>query len=270
MNAGDSPMKSPFPGMDPYLEKRWRDVHARFVLYACDQLEERLPEELIARVEERVFVESPEGLEGIRYPDVHVVEQPGGPTGPTIAVSDGVAVADPVILHVPEDPVTQTFIEIREATEGDRLITVIEVLSPSNKRPGSGRRKYVRKLRELKRGRVSIVEIDLLRAGQRVLAHPPEAIPESHRTPYQVCVRRGWRPSDLEVYRVPFRDRLPVIPVPLREGEPDVTLDLQPLIEQAYRKGRYDRIKYNVEPEPPLAPDDAAWADSLLREKGLR
>lgn len=230
-------MKSPFPGMDPYLEKRWRDVHARFVLYACDQLEERLPEELIARVEERVFVESPEGLEGIRYPD---------------------------------DPVTQTFIEIREATEGDRLITVIEVLSPSNKRPGSGRRKYVRKLRELKRGGVSIVEIDLLRAGQRVLAHPPEAIPESHRTPYQVCVRRGWRPSNLEVYRVPLRDRLPVIPVPLREGEPDVTLDLQPLIEQAYRKGRYDRIKYNVEPEPPLAPEDAAWADSLLREKGLR
>jgi hypothetical protein len=53
-------MKSPFPGMDPYLERFWPDLHARLILYACDQIEEQLPGNLIARVEERVVVEAEE------------------------------------------------------------------------------------------------------------------------------------------------------------------------------------------------------------------
>ena len=68
--------KSPFPGMDPYLERFWRDVHHRLVTYSCDQLQSQLPPELRARMEERVFVTGDEGLIGHRVPDVHVVEYP--------------------------------------------------------------------------------------------------------------------------------------------------------------------------------------------------
>jgi len=55
-------MPSPFPGMDPYLEQFWRDVHARCIIYAADQLQARLPADLRARVEERVFVEPAFGV----------------------------------------------------------------------------------------------------------------------------------------------------------------------------------------------------------------
>ena len=81
-------MSSPFPGMDPYLEPFWRDVHHRLVTYSCDQIQSQLPPELRARMEERVFVTGEEGLIGHRVPDVHVVEYPArGTPGGGIAVA---------------------------------------------------------------------------------------------------------------------------------------------------------------------------------------
>ena len=74
----------------------------------------------------------------------------------------------------------------------------------------------------------------------------------------------------MEVYRVPLRERLPIIPIPLRETDPDAVLDLQAILDQCYENGGYDDLNYAVDPDPPLDPEDAAWADTLLREKGLR
>jgi hypothetical protein len=122
----------------------------------------------------------------------------------------------------------------------------------------------------LKEGAVSLVEIDLLRDGQRVLSVPQARIPSSHRTPYQICVHRGWKPETYEFYRVPLRGRLPTFSLPLREKDRDVPLDLQRLIDQCHENGAYDDIDYTCDPVPPLEPQDAAWADALLREKGLR
>src|SRR5208337_610478 len=99
---------------------------------------------------------------------------------------------------------------------GRRVVTVIEVLSPSNKTVGPGRDLYVKKQEELRAGGVSLVEIDLLRAGTRVLSDPLDRIPEGHRSAYAVCARRGWKPFEIEYYRLPLRDRLPAIPIPLR------------------------------------------------------
>jgi len=100
---------------------------------------------------------------------------------------------------------------------------------------------------------------------------PPERIPESHRTTYQVCIWRGWQPMKFEIYRVPLRERLPIIPIPLRETDTDVTLDLQAVLDQCYRNSRYDDdLDYTVQPTPPLDPADAAWADELLRSQGRR
>ncbi len=233
-------MRSPFPGMDPYLEQYWRDVHHSLVTYARDQLQGQLPGDLRARVEERATVES------------------------------GTAIAEPLIIHLPDESVSEGYIEIIDVGSGNRVVTVLEVLSLSNKLPGEGQEMYLQKQRELRQGRVSLVEIDLLRAGKRVLAVPSSRIPPSHRTPYLVCVTRGWRLLTPEIYRVPLREPLPSIKVPLRETDADVRLDLQALIDQCYRNGRYDDIDYKREPDPPLDPADAGWADELLRAASRR
>jgi hypothetical protein len=114
------------------------------------------------------------------------------------------------------------------------------------------------------------VEIDLTRTGRRVLACPPGRIPPSHRTTYGICVRRGWTVGQFEIYRAPLAERLPAIGIPLRSTDPDAPLDLQALVDLCYRNGRYDNLDYKAEPAPPLDPADAAWADELLRGKGLR
>jgi hypothetical protein len=256
--------------MDPYLESHWGDVHHGLITYARDQLQALLPSGLRARVEERVFVESGNGADRSIYPDLHVVEHHRG-RQTSAPAETGLAVAEPLVIHIPEEPVTQGFIEIIDVSSGNRVITVIEVLSPSNKVPGPGKDLYLQKQEELLQGRVSLVEIDLLRAGQWVLAVPRGRIPPFYRTPYQVCVRRGWRHTTAEVYRAPLRERLPIIRVPLRESDTDVPLDLQASLDQCYRNGRYDEdIDYKAEPDPPLNPDDASWSEELLRGQGRR
>jgi hypothetical protein len=256
--------------MDPYLEQFWGDVHTRLILYSCDQLQTSLPGDLRARVQERVFVESPADVGRSIYPDVRVVEQGHGKRA-AAGRRRGAAVAEPVVIRLTDEPVTEHFIEILDISTGRRLVTVIEVLSPSNKRPGPGQEQYLEKQQELLGGRVSLVEIDLLRAGRRVYSVPPTSIPLSHRTPYQVVVRRGWDLLSAEVYAVPLRQRLPTIKVPLRQSDGDVTLDLQAVLEQGYRNGGYDNsIDYEADPVPPLPPDDADWAATLLRRAGLR
>jgi hypothetical protein len=267
--GGWTAMQSPFPGMDPYLEQHWGDVHSSLVIYARDQLQLGLPEDLLARVEERVFVESSEGPCRAMFPDVRVIEH--GPRGQAaVAVRDGVAVAEPYIIHVDEEPVTETFINVIDAGSGNRVVTVIEFLSMSNKTAGEGQDQYLKKQRELKLGQVSLVEIDLLRGGKRVLSISPQSIPAELRTPYQVCARRGWKADTVEIYRVPLRERLPTIRIPLRESDPDATLDLQALIDQCYRNGRYHKINYQFDPDPPFDADDNVWAAELLRAAGRR
>ena len=202
-------------------------------------------------------------------PDVRVVQlRPGKGNGKVATVT--LPVAEPLVMEV-DEPATQGFIEIRDLRSGGRVVTVIEVLSLSNKVTGPGQSAYLQKRDELRNGGVSLVEIDLLRAGQRMLPFPPGDLPPSHQTPYQVCVRRGWRPFQAEVYAVPLRDRLPIIRVPLREGDADVPLELQTLIDQCYLNGRYeDDINYRRDPDPPLTGADARWVAALLRKKGLQ
>ena len=184
-------MASPFPGMDPYLEPFWRDVHASLIIYARDQLQGKLPGDLRARVEERVVVEPGEGEWRSVYPDVRVVERGRRPSA-AVATETDVAVVEPFILQLEDEPATETSIEIIDVGSGKRVVTVIEVLSMANKLPGDSQEKYRRKREELGAGGVSLVEVDLLRAGQRQFGVPYYRIPASHRTAYQVFVRRGW------------------------------------------------------------------------------
>jgi hypothetical protein len=264
-------MKSPFPGLDPYLEQHWCDVHSTLVVYARDRLQPRLPGSLRARVEERVFLETDEDSYRVIYPDVHVFEQSQS-REPSLATAAGtdVAVQKPLLVQIEDESVRQGFIEIVDAASGNRVVTIIEFLSPSNKMPGEGRRLYLRKLREVARAGASLVEIDLTREGRRALMLPTSRIPRSHRTTYQACVRRCWKPSAYEIYRAPLRQPLPSIRIPLRQTDADVPLELQAVVDQCYENGRYDSLDYSVPPEPPLDPPDAAWADELLRAAGRR
>lgn len=270
--------KSPFPGMDPYLEAHWGDVHSRLVTYSSDALQEQLPKDLRARCEERVFVDSSERRRTIS-PDVRVVErrstQPAeseddaGGTAVATETAVGTAV-DVFVIPIHEDePATERFIEIREAG-GGKVVTVIEFLSPANKRPGPGRELYLRKQEELYAGHVNSVEVDLLRSGERITAAPVEQLPHSLRTPYHVCVRRAHSPLQYEVYPITLLQKLPSIRIPLREGEPDVTLDLQRLLERCYAGGRYDDLDYTRDPDPPLTPDENTWAVEVLHTAGRR
>src|SRR5436309_888795 len=126
-------MKSPFPGMDPYLEARWADVHQSLITYARDALQPDLPGDLRARIEERVYVETE--AEQIRriVPDLHVAQyHPARAAESQPDETGGVAVAEPMIFLLEDEEITEGYIEIRES-RGGKVITVIEFLSPANK-----------------------------------------------------------------------------------------------------------------------------------------
>ncbi|HXE53016.1 MAG TPA: DUF4058 family protein, partial [Tepidisphaeraceae bacterium] len=177
---------------------------------------------------------------------------------------------EPIVVEVMPEPIREGFVEIVEAGTGEKVVTIVEFLSPSNKFPGVGHEQYRRKQQDCRESHTSLVEIDLTRNGPRAMAIPEQSVPQRCQTPYRVSVMRGWAPTKYELYSAPLRRRLPDVRIPLRENEPYVTLELQPLIDQAYRNGGYDDIDYNSPPDPPLAGEDAAWAEELLKSRGLR
>ncbi|MBI2219498.1 MAG: DUF4058 family protein [Candidatus Rokubacteria bacterium] len=259
-------IRSPFPGMDPYLERHWRDVHARLVLGACNAIQPRLGGDLRARIDERLVVES--ALEARRaiHPDVRVFER--GVSGRPVEPAVGVGVAEPLVVSLEIEPVGERFVQIIDVASGGRVITVIEFLSPTNKMPGDGQIKYRKKQQECLDADINLVEVDLTRTGEREFLYPVVNLPRAYQTTYLACVYRGFGFHRCEFYRMPLRERLPAIRIPLRPTDADVALDIQHLVEQAYADGRYDDIDYREPCRPPLDPDDVAWADELLRATG--
>jgi hypothetical protein len=257
--------------MDPYLEAHWRDVHAGLVIYARDALQGALPGSLRARVEERVLLETSKGIgDHPLFPDVRVVEYTSK-RGLESRPGASVVVAEPLVVDVEPDTAAETYLEIIDPASGNRVVTVIEFLSPSNKSPGPNRELYLRKQREVCASDVNLVEIDLNRFGTHTLAFPLEHIKPQGRTAYMACVRRATRPGKAEVYPMPLWERLPVVKVPLRPEDADAPLDVQALVEQCYRNGAYEgTLDYAAEPDPPLTGADRTWADERLRELGLR
>ena len=256
-------MSSPFPGMDPYLEAHWRDVHTSMMTYIRDQIQDQLPSDLVARVEESVSVNMEDGARLIA-PDVSVVEDfEHAAMG---VQSESVAVAEPLLV-LEEVPQTARHVQILDVSSGERVVTAIEVLSPTNKLTVSGREDYRRKQRDYLSAGVNLVEIDLLRGGQHVLAAALEFIPEERRRTYMMSVRTRIR---TKLFGASLREPLPVIPIPLRPTDRDVSLNIQQIINQVYDRGRYAKLNYQPDPEPPFFPEDAAWVEALLCEKGRR
>jgi hypothetical protein len=226
-------MKSPFPGMDPYLELWWRDVHHRLCTYACDAIQNQLGSALRARIDERLIVETDEVDRSI-YPDVRVLENPQRGDREVQPVG-GLALADEVVVQIETRRVRQAFINILEPGSGDRLVTSIEFLSPSNKVPGDGRKQYLRKQRQTYRAGASLVEIDLVRAGKRPTLARKRLSPRRDST-YQVCIFRPWRADECRVVRIPLNAKLPTIPIPLRKTDAEIEAALAAPFLQARTK----------------------------------
>lgn len=255
-------MKNPFPGMDPYLEREWEDFHTHFIIVAKELLQPQLPPELRAMVERRLIVSTyPVGSRPIR-PDVYVV----GRSYPADRIREpgGVAVDEPAIIRFETEQDSQAYVQIYTA-DGDRLITSIELLSPSNKASGAGREEYLKKQREVLAAGASLVEIDLLRAGECVLALPGHHVPPENRSVYSACVRRARQPQEAEFYSIGLGDRLPRLRIPLRESDEDVRLDLQAIVDRFFETSRRWLSDYRFPVEPPLSVDDAGWAQERLR-----
>ena len=264
-------MPGPFPGMDPWLEDPvgWGDVHDGLIGRMRAALNAILPPEYVARGVERCYVVQPERD---IVPDLTIHRQPS--TRVQSPSNGGVALASDPSLLVSLAPLEmrETFLEILSVRDGHQVVTVMEVLSPSNKAPGSkGLRLYRKKQREVIAARKHLIEIDLLRAGEHVAIVPRETLLRETQWDYLVCLYRAGQSHQLQVWPTTLRNRLPRIDIPLDTGVPDVVLDLQEAFDRNYAEGAYSRdINYRQDPIPPLGQEDAAWANVLLQQKGLR
>ena len=273
-------MPSPFPGMDPYLESTdiWPDFHDRMAEQMSRDLNRTLPRPYYARLVMRPEVGIVgEEIPGRIVPDVAVARSsvPGSesqPAGLAVAERPRTDLSPSVRMRVPNEPLRHHLVEIRDGSRGHLLVTLIEIASPSNKRPGPDRRTYEAKQQDILHSDTSLVELDLLRGGDRLLGGPLilEAAGRLEPRPdYLVGVSRAWQRDaelDYELFTVRLEDPLPCIPVPLREGEPEVPLDLQYVFNQVYEGGPYARgaVDYGVPPDPPVRPEQADWLAGCL------
>ncbi len=209
-------MPSPFPGMDPFVEdQEWEDFQAAFHVIASELLAAALEPKYLARIKRREYSERP-------FPD--------------------------------RLECRETYLVIREQQTME-IVTVIETLSPANKRASSdGREQYLEKRSEILRSRTNLVEIDLLRGGKRV---PVVGAPPGD---YFAIVSRGYRRPKVDVFAWTIRQPLPEIPIPLKKGEPEAIVDLQQVFTTVYDRARYQlSVNYGAKLSTPLSETDAAW-----------
>jgi hypothetical protein len=220
-------MPSPFPGMDPFIEgPPWESFHAAFACDIADSLSRSMPSEYVAELGRRSFSDR-ETIRGV-----------------------------------------EMFCDFREAYidviaySRRELVTVVEIMSPMTKRMDTnGRTGYRRRREALLASHVNFVEVDLLRGGER------SYVEARHRScDYLANVHRAHRRPHADAHAWSLRDRMPVIPIPLRSSNAEACIDLQELFERRYDLTRYDdSINYERPLNPPLGEDDAEWIAERLR-----
>lgn len=260
-------MPSPFPGMDPWLEGEevFPDLHDSLIFLLKEALNAALPPGYAATSKNKVWVDD----ELRREPDVALFGKdrtPNGNGGTAVTLAGLVAIGK----RLAPEPVEETYLEIQSA-QGKRLVTAVEIISLTNKRAGEkGRKSYQEKQTEYQSSGVNLVEIDLLRAGPHVTATPLAQLRKIlGEFDYHVSVIVG---SSVEHYAagIKLADRLPAFAIPLDPDVPPVTIDLQPLLDRCYESGKYAAfVNYREPPDPPLTPEQQAWAEGILRAKGL-
>jgi hypothetical protein len=276
-------MPSPFPGMDPYLERRdlWPDFHSSLAVEIRNELNRILPSRYLARTEYRFELDIYEDDEPMSrrqiVADVGIARDESRTSvarRSTLVELPRRELSEEIEIFEEVERIRRAFVEIHESAKPHRLITVVEIVSPSNKRPGSDRASYLARRREILAGDANFVEIDLLRSGDRVFSESRVAeslaslVSNAH---YLVLISRSWRRSadrfGFSIVPIGIRDILPCIAIPLRSDEEETPLGLQYVFQRVYDTGPYLRgeVDYAAPPDPPLEEIDAAWANALLK-----
>lgn len=250
-------MPNPFPGMNPYLEQPelWHQVHNRLIVAIADDLTPQIAPKYRVSIEERVYTSVDDALL-VGIADVAVAKINDVETRTTLTTTK---LAEPSKVKVPiPEEVIERFLEVR-TTQSREVVTVIEILSPKNKRSKDGRTVYESKRQKILASATNLVEIDLLRLG--------EALPilGATKSDYRILVSRSHSRPDADLYSFNLPDPIPVFPVPLRLGEPEPVIDLQRLLNEIYERARFDlAIDYSQVLKPALPSEQEAWVREIL------
>ena len=255
-------MRTPFPGMDPYLEQPgiWRQVHSNLITDIQRFLSPILRPYYRIDIEVHTFLAvSPPEETGV--PDILVVDsyEPQG----NVMVATSKVVFKPIVAELPRpkpEKIIDRYLEIRRV-DSQEVITVIEVLSPANKAEGKGRDQYITKRNKILGSLTNLVEIDLLRSGRPM---PMRVTTPAH---YRLVVSRSSQRPQADIYLCNIRQSIPDLPIPLRPNEAEPTLFLNQLLHELYSQGDYDlKLDYRQPPQPALNPADDIWARTLIAQ----
>ncbi len=267
-------MPSPFPGMDPYLEGHlWPDVHATLIVGIRAAIAAKLPPGYFANIDQYLWLGESDDEDAPLTKRTRRGKPDTFVTNGAHAASNGAGVgttlvaAEPTVrvrLPNPKGAKRKKYIRLIDTGNND-VVTVIELLSPSDKLPKADRARYLAKRAEYLGARVNLVEIDLLRKGQRV----PMGTPDPPEADYYVLVSRAAEYPEAGVWAFTVRDPIPVFPVPLKDEDAAVALDLRACLDAAYDAARYaGRIDYAGPCEPALRKPDAEWVAGRFRNNG--
>lgn len=263
-------MPTPFPGMDPYLERRglWEEIHTDLIARIRQFLIPLLRPKYRVAIEQRTYLSliSSKG-ELIGKPDVMITtpKQVYPSPSPSVMVMEQAMTADqPLVGELPTaEEIVERYLEIRD-TATHEVITAIEILSPTNKETQEGRQQYEQKRRKVLASATSLVEIDLLRAG-RAFAMKVGNGSEDKTSDYRIVISRSWQRPYADIYLFSMRQRIPSFFIPLRSGEQEPVLPLNHLLHELYDQGGYDMaIDYSQPADPPLSEEDVQWMKELL------
>jgi len=261
-------MSSPFIGMNPYLEnpELWSSVQSRLIVAIADALSDIISQDYRIEIEKRTYWSDDTGEDLlIGIPDVALLSSAAKNKDAkaikdtnSIAIAERTTIKPTRILLPTSEEINERYLEIREAKTG-KVITAIELLSPKNKKAGEGREAYLRKRQRIFQTQTHLIEIDLLRI------HPSFLQAQIPLSDYRILISRSYERPSADLYAFSIRDRIPDLPIPLRQGELEPILDLQSLIHQVYQRGRYElAIDYSQLPKPALNEEDLIWFRSVI------
>ncbi|MCU0545443.1 MAG: DUF4058 family protein [Oscillatoriaceae cyanobacterium Prado104] len=258
-------MPSPFPGVDPYLEHPdfWPEVHHRLITAIAIAIGPAVRPKYRVAIEKRIYLSEPADSDLLGIPDLTVFDRPSTVSPPTATAT--LPHSEPITVTVPIlEESREGYLEIREVGT-NRVITVIEILSPKNKRTDKGREEYENKRQEVLKSASHLVEIDLLRSGKQM------PVTSGINTDYRILISKvNCRPKT-QIYAFALREAIPAFFLPLQQGDTEFQVDLQALFEGVYDRAGFDlSIDYTQSPVPRFKEDDAVLANALLQERGVR
>jgi len=227
-------MPSPFPGMDPFLEedKLWPVFQHHFVASLFQILLPNLIDRYRARVGQRCYVTEM-----------------------------------PLFTSIIREQHSEEFIEVRQRSD-NRLVTLVDVVSPTNKLKTEGRAAYLERRRDARMQNASIVEIDLVMQGEPMLDYSRDGLPEWD---YAITVTRCAQPERYEIYTSTLQKRLPRFKLPLAADDRDTVVDLQAAFARCYdQSGLGAQVDYQKPPTCVTEEEDRRWLHDLLVQMKIR